>query len=83
VLFVECSRPELELFSAELKKQLHIRVDSMLVGDFSKAVEKDLDSLRRYTLIVTTFYHIREVQGFLENSGVEVVALMVDTSLEP
>lgn len=82
LLFVECSRPELELFSAELKKQLNIQVDSILVGDFAKAVEKDLDSLRRYGLIITTFYHIREVQSLLEGSGMEVVALMVDTSLE-
>lgn len=82
LLFVECSRPELELFSTELKKQLHIRVDPILVEDFAKAVEKDLESLRRYGLIVTTFYHIREVQSLLEASGMEVVALMVDTSLE-
>jgi GntR family transcriptional regulator len=82
VLFVECSRPELGLFSIELKKQLHIRVDTILVEDFAKAVEKNLESLRRYSLIVTTFYHIREVQSLLEASGMEVVALMVDTSLE-
>lgn len=81
-LFIECSRPELELFSAELKKELNIPVDSMLVGDFSKAVEKDLKSLRRYGLIITTFYHIREVQSLLKDSGMEVVAVMVDTSIE-
>jgi GntR family transcriptional regulator len=81
-LFIECSRPELELFSAELKKELRIQVDSMLVGDFAKAVEKDLESLKRYGLIITTFYHIREVQSLLEDSMMEVVALMVDTSLE-
>ena len=72
----------MELFSAELKKELRIQLDSMLVGDFAKAVEKDLESLRRYGLIITTFYHIREVQSLLEDSGMEVVALMVDTSLE-
>jgi GntR family transcriptional regulator len=82
VLFVECSRPELELFSAELKKQLGIQMDSVLVGDFGKAVEKDLDSLRRYDLILTTFYHIREVQSLLQGSGIEAVAVMVDTSLD-
>ncbi|MBI5581610.1 MAG: GntR family transcriptional regulator [Deltaproteobacteria bacterium] len=81
-LFIECSRPELELFSAELKKELRIQVDSMLVGDFAKAVEQDLESLNRYALIITTFYHIREVQSLLEDSMMEVVALMVDTSLE-
>jgi DNA-binding transcriptional regulator YhcF (GntR family) len=81
-LFIECSLPELKLFSEELKKELSIQVDSMLVGDFPKTVGKDLESLRRYGLIITTFYHIREVQSLLEDSGLEVVALMVDTSLE-
>lgn len=81
-LFIECSRPELALFSRELKKELSIQVDSMLVGDFAEAVEKDLEWLRRYGLIITTFYHIREVQSLLQDSGMEVVALMVDTSLE-
>jgi GntR family transcriptional regulator len=81
-MFIECSRPELELFSAELTKQLNIQIDTMLVGDLAKAVERDLESLKRYGLIITTFYHIREVQSLLEDSGVEVVALMVDTSIE-
>ncbi|MCU0605553.1 MAG: GntR family transcriptional regulator [Desulfobacterales bacterium] len=81
-LFIECSRPELVLFSAELKKELGIPVDSMLVEDFARTVETELDALKRYGLIITTFYHIREVQGLLEDSGMEVVALMVDTSLE-
>ena len=81
-LFIECSRPELELFSAELKKELRIQMDSMLVRDFAKTVEKDLESLKRYGLIITTFYHIKEAQSLLEHSGMEVVALMVDTSLE-
>jgi GntR family transcriptional regulator len=81
-LFVECSRPELELFNAELKKELGIQVDPMLIGDFARAVEKDLKSLRRYGLIITTFYHVKEVQSLLEDSGMEVVALMVNTSLE-
>lgn len=81
-LFVECSRPELELFNSELKKELRIEVDPMLIGDFARAVEKDLKSLRRYGLIITTFYHVKEVQGLLEDSGMEVVALMVNTSLE-
>jgi len=81
-LFIECSRPELEMFSAELEKEVDIQLDSMLVEDFVKVAEKDLESLRGYGLIITTFYHIREVQGLLEDSGMEVVALMVDTSLE-
>jgi GntR family transcriptional regulator len=81
-LFIECSRPELEMFSAELKKEVGIQLDAMLVEDFARAVEKDPDSLKGYGLIITTFYHIREVQSLLGDSGMEVVALMVDTGLE-
>ncbi|MCU0592550.1 MAG: GntR family transcriptional regulator [Desulfobacterales bacterium] len=81
-LFIECSRPELDLFSSELSKELSIQVDSILVEDFERTVKKDPASLKRYGLIITTFYHIREVQSLLEGSGMEVVALMVDTSLD-
>lgn len=81
-LFIECSRPELDLFSSELSQELSIQVDSILVADFERAVQKDPAGLKRYGLIITTFYHIREVQSLLEGSGMEVVALMVDTSLD-
>ena len=81
-LFIECSRPELDLFSSELSRELSIQVDSILVEDFEKMVQKDPSRLKRYGLIITTFYHIREVQGLLDGSGTEVVALMVDTSLD-
>jgi DNA-binding transcriptional regulator YhcF (GntR family) len=82
VLFIECSRPELDLFSSELEKELSIQVDSILVEDFEKAVKNRPEALKRYGLIITTFYHIREVQDLLEGTGMEVVALMVDTSLD-
>jgi hypothetical protein len=82
VLFIECSRPELDLFSTELKKELCIQVDTMLVKDFETTVKRDPKTLQCYRLVITTFYHIREVQNLLEASGIEVVALMVDTSLD-
>jgi DNA-binding transcriptional regulator YhcF (GntR family) len=81
-LFIECSRPELELFSAELQGALRIEVEAVLIGEFARIVSRKPESLRRYGTIVTTFYHIREVQKLLEGSGIEAVALMVDTSLE-
>jgi GntR family transcriptional regulator len=81
-LFIECSRPELDLFSSELEKELSIQVDSILIEDFETTLKRDPGTLKRYGLIITTFYHIREVQILLEGSGMEVVALMVDTSLD-
>ena len=45
-LFIECSRPELELFSAELTNQLNIQIDSMLVSTM-RATTSTPESSRR------------------------------------
>jgi GntR family transcriptional regulator len=81
-LFIECSRQQLEYFSSELSQQLSIPVDSMLVDELKTEAQTNRDSFKRYDVIVTTFYHIREVQALLAETGIETVALMVDTSLE-
>lgn len=81
-LFIECSRKQLEYFSSELSRQLSIPVDSLLVDELKTQAHADRDSFRRYDLVVTTFYHIREVQALLAGTGIETLALMVDASLE-
>jgi GntR family transcriptional regulator len=81
-LFIECNRPQLRLFSSELKKELALRIDSILVKDLRRLVERAPQSLRRYGLVITTFYHIREVKDLLAETGIEVVGLMVEAGLE-
>ncbi len=81
-LFTECSQGQLDLWASEIRRDLAIPVDSMLVDEFKSTVQKAPGSLKRYDVIITTFYHIREVQGLLAGTGIETVALMVDTSLE-
>jgi GntR family transcriptional regulator len=82
VLFIECNRPHAELFSMELEKELPLKVDPMLVEDIKRVLERSRESLKRYALIITTFYHIQEVQALLTGTEIEVVGLMVSTSLE-
>ena len=81
-LFIECIQSQVDLFTKELREELSIQVDSMLLEDLKKVVEKTPESLKRYTLLITTFYHIREVQALVAESGIEVVGLLVDTSLD-
>jgi GntR family transcriptional regulator len=81
-LFTECSRAQLDLWSSEIRHDLSIPVESMLIEEFKRTVQKAPGSLKRFDLVITTFYHIREVQALLAGSDVETVALMVDTSLE-
>jgi GntR family transcriptional regulator len=81
-LFTECSPGQLDLWTTEIRRELSIPVDSMLVDEFKSTVHKAPGSLKRYDVVITTFYHIREVRALLAGTGIETVALMVDTSLD-
>jgi GntR family transcriptional regulator len=81
-LFLECNRPQTEAFSAELERELPLRLEPMLVEDFKRMIGRSRDSLNRYALIITTLYHIQEVQALLTGTGIEAIGLMVNTSLE-
>jgi DNA-binding transcriptional regulator YhcF (GntR family) len=82
ILFVECNQPQTKLFSEELKNALSLPVDSMLVKVLQRIVKHNPESLRKYSLVVTTFYHVHELQALLAKIGVEVVGLLVETNLE-
>lgn len=79
-LFVECNRPQLDLFSAELADALPLRVESVLIGDLARRVRRALGSLRKCALVVTTFFHVREVGRLVAQTDVEVVGLLAEVS---
>jgi len=81
VLFVECNRPQLKGFSAELEEALPLRVDSLLIKELERRARIP-GSLRRYALVVTTFFHVHEVQTLLTKARIEVVGLLAEASLE-
>jgi GntR family transcriptional regulator len=81
-LFVECNRPQLESFSAELREALPLRLDSLLLKELGKKVKRAPGVLRRYALVITTFFHIHEVQKLLAGTGIEAVGLLAEASLE-
>jgi GntR family transcriptional regulator len=82
LLFLECNQPQVNLFSGELKEGLSIPVDGMLLQDLKKMVRRTPESIKRYALIVTTFYHIHEVQALVAKAKVEVMALLVEAGLK-
>lgn len=73
VLAVECNRPRLRRLSRELAEALPLRVDSLLI--------KDLDPLQKYPPVVTTFFHVREVQRLMGRTGRAVVGVPADDRL--
>ncbi len=81
VLLVECSRLQLRRFGRELAEALPLRVDALLIRDLERQVRRNPRSLQEYALLVTTFFHVREVQRLMGKTGREVVGLPADDRL--
>ncbi|MEW6264452.1 MAG: GntR family transcriptional regulator [Thermodesulfobacteriota bacterium] len=81
-VFIECNRFNVEAFSAELRKELPLRIKPMLIDDFRRQAEKTPTAFNRYDLIITTVFHHDEVKALLAGTGIEVVALLIEMSLD-
>ena len=80
ILFVECTSPELDQFSAELEEYLPVEVERVLVEDLPARLSGEEEPPWR--MAVTTFFHVHEVQELMEPLGIETVALLADATLE-
>jgi GntR family transcriptional regulator len=80
ILFIECTRAELDQFSAELERQLPVEVERVLLEDLPSKVAEEEEPLWR--MAVTTFFHVHEVQEVMNPRGVETVALLAEANLE-
>ena len=80
ILFVECTRAELDQFSGELEEQLPVEVESVLLEDLPTRL-RDEES-PPWRMAVTTFFHVHEVQELVEPHGIETVALLAEANIE-
>src|ERR687893_2364534 len=80
ILFVECTVPELNQFSAELEEQLPVEVERVLLEDLPARISGEGEPPWR--LAVTTFFHVHEVQELMEPLGVETIALLAEANLK-
>ena len=79
ILFVECTSPELDQFSAELEEQLPVEVERLLLEDLPARIS---DETPPWRLAVTTFFHVHEVQDLMEPLGIETIALLAEANLK-
>jgi GntR family transcriptional regulator len=80
ILFVECTSPELDQFSAELEEQLPVEVEKVLVEDLPARLSRE--EVPPWRMAVTTFFHVHEVQELMEPLGIETVALLAEANLK-
>ena len=81
VLLIECNQPALRLYRRNLEEELGVRVDPLLVSDLERR-RQEPSFIGRYALVVTTFFHVEEVQALLRQAPVSVVALLAEASLD-
>jgi DNA-binding transcriptional regulator YhcF (GntR family) len=80
ILFVECTVPELDQFSSDLEEQLPVEVEKVLVEDLPARLSGEEEPPWR--MVVTTFFHVHEVQELMEPLGIETVALLAEANLK-
>jgi GntR family transcriptional regulator len=80
ILFVECTRDELEQFSDELEEQLPVEAERVLLKDLASRLSGE--ERPPWRMAVTTFFHVHEVQDLVEPLGVETVALLAEANIE-
>ncbi|HMM20994.1 MAG TPA: GntR family transcriptional regulator [Selenomonadales bacterium] len=80
LLFVECNRPDLDFYVAELSEALGVEVTGCLVAELPEMLEND--AVRSADLWVTTFFHVEDVKALAEAAGKEVFAVMVSPALD-
>lgn len=80
ILFVECTRNEMDQFGDELESQLPVEVERVLLEDLEERLSRDEELPWR--LAATTFFHVHEVAEMLEPRDIEVVALLAEANIE-
>ena len=80
ILFVECTRAEVDQFSEELEQQLPVEVERVLLEDLAGRIAGAEELPWR--MAVTTFFHVHEVQEIVEPRGIETVALLAEANIE-
>lgn len=80
VAFVECNPWQAERFSAELEEQLPVKVEGLLLSELRERLSKGEDLPWRF--VVTTFFHVHEVERFIEGHDLEAIGMLAMATLE-
>jgi GntR family transcriptional regulator len=67
LVFIECNRVSLEQYAIDLRKQMGVQVEPLLISDLRRVVEERLEPLENCDLVVTTLGHLPEVRRILGN----------------
>ncbi len=82
VAFVECNREQLDYFSRELELGSGVSIIPVLLDELRAGHQHAQQALREADLIVTTFFHLQEVERLIPDPGQELLGIALDPDME-
>ena len=82
LIFTECNMLQVKEISAILEEYLSLKVRPVLLTDLKRALTSLPKSKGELLAIITTGFHVNEVQGLLGNQAVDVHVLVTNMSPE-
>lgn len=82
ISFVECNREQLDHFSRDLHLDPSVSIIPILLEDFRNDPEGINKMIAGTDLVLTTFFHLREVRELVLVKGIEIIGIALDPQLE-
>ncbi len=82
VAFVECNQEQLYYFSKKLELGTGIHIIPILIDEMYNNPNGFRKIIKPADLIVTTFFHLREVKEFFKNENQNIIAIALDPQIE-
>lgn len=80
IIFVECNPWQVRKFSAQLEERLPVRAQGLLIYELREAIGRGEELSSPW--VVTTFFHVREVETLTKGIGTETVGLLSVATLD-
>ena len=82
IAFVECNQEQLLYFSQRLELGTGVHITPILIDEMYHQKEKFLEKIRSVDLIVTTFFHLKEMQSCLTSENKKIIPIALDPQIE-
>ncbi len=82
IAFIECNQEQLFYFSHKLELGTGINIIPILIDEMYLNKVNFQNQIKSVDLIVTTFFHLQEVEDYLKNENKKIVAIALDPEME-
>lgn len=82
IAFIECNQEQLYYFSQKLELGEGINIIPILIDEMYNQRENFLKTIKSVDLVVTTFFHLQEVQDYLKDENKNIIAIALDPQIE-